>query len=60
MDKLILCHRDDTAENEIYECIELLEKIKERHQIDYSVQNTSLLDEQDGKDLRDKIRGIAI
>lgn len=60
MDKLELCIRNDSDESEIEECIELLDKVKEKHQIEYDILNTSLLDEEEGKELRDKIRGVAI
>jgi hypothetical protein len=60
MDKLILCIRNDSDEIEIEECTELLDKVNVKHQIDYSILNTSYLDEQEGKELRSKIRGVAI
>jgi hypothetical protein len=60
MNKLTLCKRNDSDEQEVGECIELLNKVKEKHSIVYSILNTSQLEEPEGKELRDKIRGVAI
>ena len=60
MDKFVLCIRNDSDENEIIERTKLLDTLKATRQIDYSILNTSLLDEEEGKELRNKIRNVAI
>lgn len=52
--------RTDSNEQEVKKIIELISKVEEKHSCDYSVINTDELTEDERKELRDKIRGLAI
>ncbi len=56
----ILLKRSDSDVVEIEQCIDLLEKVKAKHGVPYSVIETSSLNIRDEEDLLDEIRRVAI